>query len=95
MGLEWATAEALGGLFSDNFDANGFVKPDGVPVLAKGTFAVVFKVPLLHPQVDECMLSSPLPSPASLAPAPLTACDHGAAACRESDSVLHAMPGSM
>ena len=42
--LTWATADVLQRLFSENFDSHGFVKPDGVPVLAKGTFAVVFKV---------------------------------------------------
>ena len=34
---EWVTAEQLHRLFVDNFDADGFVKPDSVPVLAKGT----------------------------------------------------------
>jgi hypothetical protein len=41
--LEWATEEVLLKLFNENFDASGLVKPDGVPVLAKGTFAVVFR----------------------------------------------------
>lgn len=43
MSLDWATGETLLRLFTENFDANGLVKADGVPVLAKGTFAVVFK----------------------------------------------------
>jgi len=42
--LAWASDSALLNLFNENFDANGIVKADGVPVLAKGTFAVVFKV---------------------------------------------------
>jgi len=42
-GAAWATPEVLERLFSDSFDANGFVREGGVPVLAKGTFAVVFK----------------------------------------------------
>ena len=43
MGIEWATVEVFERLFTDNFDVNGFIKSDSVPVLAKGTFAVVFK----------------------------------------------------
>lgn len=40
----WATAEVLERLFRDSFDEKGFVREGAVPVLAKGTFAVVFKV---------------------------------------------------
>lgn len=43
-GAAWATPEVLERLFSDSFDSKGFVREGAVPVLAKGTFAVVFKV---------------------------------------------------
>lgn len=43
MSVDWATEETLLRLFTENFDADGLVKAEGVPVLAKGTFAVVFK----------------------------------------------------
>jgi len=46
--IAWATDSALLNLFNENFDASGVVKADGVPVLAKGTFAVVFKVSEKH-----------------------------------------------
>jgi hypothetical protein len=55
MGLEWVTSETLLKLFTDNFDASGFVKSDGVPVLARGTFAVVFKVSESYP----CRINMP------------------------------------
>ena len=46
MALAWATEAAFDRLCKENFDGNGSVKVDApVPVLAKGTFAVVFKVP--------------------------------------------------
>jgi hypothetical protein len=43
-GAAWATPEVLERLFRDSFDSKGFVREGAVPVLAKGTFAVVFKV---------------------------------------------------
>jgi hypothetical protein len=43
-GAEWAKPEVLERLFRDSFDSKGFVREGAVPVLAKGTFAVVFKV---------------------------------------------------
>ena len=57
MALAWATEAVFDRLCKENFDGNGSIKVDApVPVLAKGTFAVVFKVP---PSPPACAVLAP------------------------------------